>query len=224
MQTAARTSPRARTWYTLAAVTALIGGIASATHDDDVATGPTTVHEVATAQVTTTIERSTTRATPIEIVGVAKRRRITADDELPLTFYAVNHTNQSLPVLRSLDASDMGWRYPKIEIEIRDANGSVVGPGSLGRCGLVNPLAAKDFVELASGARVDLLGEDSFRHHRLRHPNGLPPGTYTVTMRYDISFAKAERKSTQHDATVRALIERLPRGVYTSAPITIEVE
>lgn len=144
------------------------------------------------------------------------------DEPLPLTFYAVNRTDRPLSVIRSLDASDMGWRYPKIELEIRDAQGRLVEDAPVGRCGLVNPLTASDFVELAPGARTNLLGDGTFGHHRLRGPNGLAPGVYTVTLHYDLRFDGPER--TTHEAGIEAKLAALPKGVYSSPSMTIEVK
>lgn len=157
---------------------------------------------------------------PLVIVAVATSKTIGPDDPLPLVAYAVNRTNRPLMVLRSLDASDVGWRYPKIDLEIRDARGQLVGGAPGGRCGLVNPLTASDFVELAPGGQVDLLGEGTFGHHRLRAPNGLAPGVYTVTVRYDVQFDQAER-ATHNDVAPQLAV--LPKGLYVSQPLVIEV-
>ncbi|HEY5926398.1 MAG TPA: hypothetical protein VIV11_32150, partial [Kofleriaceae bacterium] len=162
------------------------------------------------------------QAAPLSIEVVASRTQIARGEPLPLSYYIVNRTTQTLPVLRSLDASDMGWRYPKIEIDIRDANGQQLGHGA-SRCGLVNPLTATDFVELASGARVDLFGKDAFGHYKLRDTSHLAPGRYTVSLRYDLSFTDIERKGT-FDDSVRAKIDRLPKGVYSSPPMTIDIK
>jgi hypothetical protein len=225
MQSAASASPRTRTWSTLVAVTALVGGIAYATRETaPVVTPLPAAPAITTIELATQPEPTVAPAPPIEIIGVASRRQISSGVTLPLTFYVVNRTDHALPVLRSLDASDMGWRYPKIDIEIRDAKGRLIEPGGIGRCGLVNPLQADDFVELAAGERLDLLGEGGFGHHRLRYPLNLAPGTYTVMLRYDISFAERERKGGEPDTNLRAKIDRLPRGVYTSAPVTIEIK
>jgi hypothetical protein len=157
---------------------------------------------------------------PIAIVGSASRATVGPDEPLPITFYAVNRTDRPLSVLRSLDASDMGWRYPMMTIEIRDAAGRLVEGPKVGRCGMMNPLTMKDFVELAPGARVDLFGKGAFGHYRLRGPNDLAPGVYTVTLHYDLRFDQRDR--AMHDE-VEVKIATLPKGMYSSPPITIEV-
>ena len=163
------------------------------------------------------------QAAPIAIVVVTSRTKIARGEPLPLAFYAVNRTARSLSVLRSLDASDVGWRYPKIDIEIRDQAGREVEGPMMGRCGLVNPLAAADFVELASGERADLFGEGAFGHYKLHDTSHLARGRYTVTLHYDLRFTDAERGGSV-DKTVQAKIASLPRGVYSSPPVTIDVE
>jgi hypothetical protein len=156
---------------------------------------------------------------PIEIVVTASARKVRVDQALPLTVSAINRTDRPQTVLPSLDASDVGWRYPKIDIEIRDARGQLVVGSGIGRCGLVNPLVASDFIELAPGAHADLLGKGTFGHFRLGDPT-LAPGVYTVTLRYDLRFDQPDRGA--HD-DVDDKIATLPKGVYASAPITIEV-
>ncbi|HEY5925678.1 MAG TPA: hypothetical protein VIV11_28525 [Kofleriaceae bacterium] len=166
---------------------------------------------------------TTEQAAPLSIVVVASRTEIKRGEPLPLSFYAVNRTTRTLPVLPSLDASDMGWRYPKITVDIRDANGQLVEGPMVGRCGMVNPLTAEDFVELPSGAQFELFGERAFGHHKLRDTSHLAPGRYTVTLHYDLSFAEPERKGG-FDDSVRAKVELLPKGVYSSPPMTIDIK
>jgi len=225
MQPASSASPRLRTWFVLG-VSCLIGAAtAFAISGRRAVPAMPAMPEVTgeTAEPVHVPERATEQAAPIAIVGVASRTRITRGQPLPLTFYVVNRTTHSLPVLRSLDASDFGWRYPKLDLEIRDAKGHLVMAEG-GRCGLVNPLAKDDFVDLASGARTDLLGDGTFGHYKLRDTSYLPAGRYTVTLRYDLSFAEPERgKGMPVEASVRAKIETLPKGVYSSEPITIDV-
>ena len=167
----------------------------------------------------------TEQATPIEIVVVASKTKIARGEPLPLSFNAVNRSPRRVEVLRSLDASDMGWRYPKLDIEIRDASGRLVADPTIGRCGLVNPLGDSDFVELAPGARVDLFGEGAFGHYKLQQTNQLASGRYTVTLHYDLRFDAPERmRYLVDDARIRARVDRLPKGLYSSPPITIDVK
>jgi hypothetical protein len=158
-------------------------------------------------------------ASPIEIVVVPTRDRVVAGQPLPLDVFAVNRTGQPLSVLRSLDASDMGWRYPKIDVEIRDAKGQRVEPEPYARCKNMNSLTADDFVEVAPHGNVSLFGEGAFGHRVLRE--GLPAGTYTVVVHYDLSFSDEER--ARHRDGLDARIDALPKGVYASAPVTISV-
>ena len=166
---------------------------------------------------------TTEQVEPIGIVVVASKTQIKTGEALPLAFYVVNRSARPLEVLRSLDASDVGWRYPKIDVEIRDAKGRLVEDPAMGRCGMVNPLTADDFVELASGARFELFGENSFGHYKLRHTDQLASGRYTVTLHYDLRF-EAAQKGGPVDAALQARVDKLPKGVYSSPPITIDVK
>ncbi len=229
MHVAASASPRWRTWV---AVTAVLGGIGyAAVRDAELArqaafaptAAPSRIVEpraVEPRMPAPAVAPST--EPPISILVIASPTTVSPDDPLPLTFYALNRTDRPLSVLPSLDASDMGWRYPKIDIEIRDAKGRLVEGAPVGRCGLVNPLAASDFIELAPGARANLVGDGTFGHHRLRGPNGLAPGVYTVTLHYDLRFDGPERGT--HEAGIDAKLATLPKGMYSSPSMTIEVK
>lgn len=155
----------------------------------------------------------------LAIVVATTSTSVPVGKPLPLRFTVVNRTNQTLPVLRSLDASDVGWRYPKIDIIVRDHAGKRVEVEARGRCGLMNPLTAKDFVELAPREQVDLFGEDMFDHH-VMYSGIATPGRYTITLRYDLSFSGDD---APHDDDIAPLLAKLPKGVYESAPIELEV-
>ena len=143
---------------------------------------------------------------------------------LPVSYAIQNLGDTSVSVLRSLDASDVAWRTPKISIEIRKADGSLVTPPAVGRCGLVNPLEAKDFVVLAPGAVIDPFGKGSFSHYMLDW-RPTEPGRYQVVVRYDIRFEGPERGLADHE---RALLliqpHPIPFGIYESEPVAIVVE
>src|SRR5262245_37766687 len=143
MQTASTASPRLRSWLVLGATSAIVAGvvIASIGHHEPALVAE---HNIAPPAVEPGLERTTERvqviapAEALGIVVVASRTEIKRGQPWPLAFYAVNRTAAPLYVLRSLDASDAGWRYPKIDLEIRDAKGELVLGPTIGRCGLVN--------------------------------------------------------------------------------------
>jgi hypothetical protein len=136
---------------------------------------------------------------------------------LPLQFSLVNQSAVPVRVLRSLDASDIGWRYPKIQVELEGPDGQVWGePG--GRCGLMNSLTLRDFQVLRPGEAFDPFGPGSFGHSALRH---LPekPGTWTVRFTYDTSGAGGWDPI---DPEAAVLMGSVPHGVYR-AQTTVEV-
>jgi len=231
MQTASTASPRLRSWLVLGATSAIVAGVVIASLGHDPTDGMaehdivTPVFEPPGLERTSEPARVIAPAEALGIVVVASRTQIKRGQPWPLAFYAVNRTAGPLHVLRSLDASDAGWRYPKIDLEIRDAKGELVLGPTIGRCGLVNPLTDEDFVELASGDRVDLLGEGTFGHYKLRDTSYLRPGRYTVTLRYDLRFDELERgKQMTIDERVSQRIGSLPKGLYFSPPITIDLK
>lgn len=206
----------------LLATTAFVGAFAYATtHDTEQATQPAPAPSVHAIDEGIASPARSTEA-PISMMVIASPVTVGSHEPLPLTFYAVNRTDHPLSIIRSLDASDVGWRYPKLDLEIRDVDGHLVDGSPIGRCGLVNPLTASDFVELAPGARTNLLGDGTFGHYRLSGPNGLAPGVYTVTLHYDLRFDGPDRAS--HEPGIDAKLAALPKGRYSSPPITIEVK
>jgi hypothetical protein len=113
-------------------------------------------------------------------------------ERLPLGFSVVNAGPVAVDAIPSLDASDVGWRYPKIGIEIVDPDGTVVEPGDLGRCGMTNPLA-------------DAL---AFVPDR--------PGGWRVRFTYDTSGADGWGPL---DPDVAARIAGVPAGVYRAETV-----
>src|SRR5688500_9026224 len=95
MQLAAWAGPRPRTWYTLAAITAFVGGLVATTGGE-----PLVIVEPPPLPVIDIEKPAPAPQSAIEIVAVAAHRQITRDEPLPLTFYAVNRTTETLPVLR----------------------------------------------------------------------------------------------------------------------------
>jgi hypothetical protein len=161
------------------------------------------------------------RARPvIAVVPSASQIKVAAGERIPLDFSIVNQGGSAVRVLRSLDASDVGWRYPKINIEVRDAAGELVPVPMMGRCGLVNPLTADAFVALAPGQRLSLLGEGTFGHYAL-DAGIAEAGRYTLTLRYDLTFESRDKSSPSPD--LAAAIAALPQGIYSSEPVVVDV-
>jgi hypothetical protein len=170
------------------------------------------------------VRPSATAGPPIEIVAASFTQHSPVGKPLPVVFALRNRTSGAIVVLPSLDASDVGWRYPMITIEVRDVDGNLVEPKNLGRCGLVNPLTAKDFATVPTGASIDIVGEGTSGHHMNRWVPEVP-GPYSVTMIYDIRFDSPETKTAvpDDDDEVARLIAALPRGIYRSNSVTIQV-
>lgn len=80
----------------------------------------------------------------------------TVNDEAVPSIRITNQTDHSIWLVRALDGSTRGSRYPKISLSVTAPSGQQqpVGDGS-GGCGFVNPLRSSDFVNLASGEAFD---------------------------------------------------------------------
>jgi hypothetical protein len=138
-------------------------------------------------------------------------------EPLPLRFSLYNTSDVPVRVLPALDASDAGWRYPKIEVELVDPDGQVQGaPGA--RCGMMNTLERRDLRDLRPGEELDPFGPSTFAHSALEH-RPEKRGTWTVRFTYDTSGAGGWDPI---EPDVLKLIDSVPHGVYR-AETTIEV-
>jgi hypothetical protein len=136
----------------------------------------------------------------------------------PLRFAVRDVGAVPVDAIVSLDASDVGWRYPKIGVEFVDPRGHVVEREIIGRCGLMNPLTAADLRELRPGEALDPFGPGSFSHEALSFTPDRR-GTWTVRFTYDTSGATGWDPV---DPDAPKLVPTVPAGAYR-AETTVEV-
>ena len=96
-------------------------------------------------------------------------------------FRILNRSGRALLLVRSLDGSAEGRRYPRVDVSIRGPAGAVRPPG-YAVCGNMNSLTDEDFFEVAPGAAFDPL-ERGFR------PLVLSRGVFPVPGRYQVTFS-----------------------------------
>ncbi len=140
-------------------------------------------------------------------------------EPLPVAFSLVNTGPEPMRVITALDASDVGWRYPKIDIEIEQVGVGPVAVEPLGRCGLMNPLTRRDLQLLSPGGSLDPLGPGTFGHHLLDW-TPTRPGTYRVRMIYDLGTPD---RWTQAPPELIPELSSLPAGRHVSNTVTVIV-
>lgn len=157
---------------------------------------------------------------PLEVVGRLARERIKVGERLPVEFRVRNISERPISVLPALDASDVGWRHPKCELEIRDERGSRQDL-KIQRCASVNSLLARDFVELLPGESLP-----PFWHYLLEWKPDRA-GTYTVRFTYDTSSGDPKDwrvRREGEDPELIKLLDQLPKGRFESAVLKVVVQ
>jgi hypothetical protein len=162
------------------------------------------------------------RPPPLVLLAEAVQPEIGPDESLPIAFTLLNTTDHTLEFLSSLDGSAYERRYPKIRIDIRDREGNLVEPHPNQGCGNSANLETEDFQILEAGREGEVFGPGAFGHWRF-HEHDLAPGTYTVTMTYDLTFSEYGGDAELIPDYLKARVAALPLGKYTSAPVTIMV-
>lgn len=160
-------------------------------------------------------------------VTLTSKATIKVGESPQFTARVRNLSPQPTYAIPSLDASDVGWRYPMWRMEIQDAAGKPVEVDAGMRCGNWNALGKRDFVRLRPGESLNPFGARSFTHYaKSWRPS--KPGIYKARVVLDMS-AKDPKDwhgelalGPQTDA-VRKLLEELPRGTWTSDWTTIVV-
>jgi hypothetical protein len=98
----------------------------------------------------------------------------------------VNHTDETVTVIRPVDASTTGWRMPMYLWDVTRADGRPARQRDLQRCGLYSALDDDDFLDLAPGRGASFGGEDPYGWLGA-DPHGysfVDPGTYHVRLLY----------------------------------------
>ena len=121
-----------------------------------------------------------------ECVLSAERASYKVGEAPRFSFSIGNKSTQDVVLVRSLDGSDRGSRYPRCRIEIRDAKGQplkVVGPA----CGNTNPLRVADFVPVPAGKVFEPYGKGFFTPIYSDQFPVKTPGVYTFQCIYATS-------------------------------------
>jgi hypothetical protein len=134
-----------------------------------------------------------------------------------------NLTDRSILLVRSLDGSGSGMRYPILAA-------SRVGPTDpepLLRCGNTDNLRDHDFTAVEPGASLNPFGPGVIEHWVLGRPL-VEPGEYTFTLTYDTDQTDPAAwwgvmSPEPPPRRLKRLLERVPKGVYVSEPVTITV-
>jgi len=141
-------------------------------------------------------------------------------EPLPVRFSLRNTGDAPFDVIPALDASDVGWRYPKIDIKIEKVGEGPVSIPSPGRCGVMNSLNTRDLRQLRPGEALDPFGPGTFGHQKLTWAPDAP-GTYRVWLVYDFGD---HTDWAQADDAIRPLLETVPTGSYRSPVVEVKVE
>ncbi len=118
-------------------------------------------------------------------------------EQVELQVRIVNRSDESHPLIGSLDASDVKWRYPHCTFEVIGPDGAPVGLGIGGRCGNMNNLRLEDIVTVKPGESFDpymQIDNGGFFSHAIHQRNALGVvGQYRVRFQYSTE-AESERE------------------------------
>lgn len=126
-------------------------------------------------------------------------------------------------LLKCLDGSAEGRRYPHVFLEVKDAGGTSIpqSPGG-GRCRNLNQLREADFLELKPGESGDpCVLEGGFPYWPLKVDR---PGAYRVTLVYVLKepFVSDAKLNGPASEEARGMLGRVPRGELRSNAIELE--
>lgn len=151
---------------------------------------------------------------------ISTDRRVYKIGEVPKIVVSIeNHGFREVELVRSLDASDCGWRYPHCTFEILRADGTSAVKG-IGRCGNTNALRPEDFTTVDGRTTFNPLGEGSFGGHQLGQTTFDKPGVYAIRFKYSTKSEKIEEwlgdgrwlwEKGQRDETLAELFEKTPK-------------
>lgn len=102
--------------------------------------------------------------------------RVPAWTEVQFVAQFENHDSAAQAVMPQLDGSDVHWRYPHYDLEVRDSRGKPVASLGVGRCGNIDALHARDIVLLEPG--------EVFRTWLRPYRRALQPGSYRARLKY----------------------------------------
>lgn len=148
--------------------------------------------------------------------------------EIKVTLH--NKTGQEIVLVGSLDASDLGWRYPICDFKIEGPPDHSVN--GIGRCGNTNPLRLKDFITVPAGGKFDpyMKVDDYgfFATSDLMWHNFSIPGKYRIKFRYSTDSREMQKWNGFENANgfldaaaLRERFRQVPR--FTVESNTIEL-
>jgi hypothetical protein len=163
--------------------------------------------------------RDTRDPGPLEIQLATARTDRTPEAPIALDLAFANRSAKNLVVVRPLDGSLEGWRWPRYDLYARDASdGSVYRFAFVGgRCGNVNAVRADDYVAIEPGSgRHDVANgwADYLRDARLPKP-----GRYTLWVVYAFCGMETQGVPLGGDATR----DDVHLGVHRSNAVEIVV-
>ncbi len=166
---------------------------------------------------------------PLEL-KLSVDRPVKVGEQVAPTAKLVNASDREVLVVAALDASDVGWRYPKMTVTITDPDGKSFAPPVGGRCGNTNALQETDFKPLSPGSEFEPLGKGSFGHHPLSVWRPDRPGTWKLKLVVDYSAGDVDewngkwgRAPGGPSAEIKALFARVPKFAF-SAEAEFKVE
>ena len=140
-----------------------------------------------------------------------------------------NIGDDEVAVVRSLDGSAHGSRYPRVFAEIRGPDGHVIPRESPFRCGHFNRLRIDDLSALKPGQDFDPFGQGSYGNFHLSDWYPAVAGKHTVLLWIDYSAKEpAEWRGVlgppgSEDEPLRRLFDQVPK-VKLEAKVEFEVK
>jgi hypothetical protein len=176
-----------------------------------------------------TVDASEEPTTALVTLELSADRSAYACDEVPvLRAELVNRSTKATWLIKPIDGSSDGLRYPKLLVDLRNG-GHPVPQVESPRCGNMNPMVVEDIFELEPGARLEILSYST----ELMPPKALEPGEYELTVAYDTRATDDELRRSAlgrprtHRAGLgakgRARLARVPRTVVVSNALRFEV-
>lgn len=161
---------------------------------------------------------------PLTCVIEPLRTEYVVGDVPSISVRLKNESEKSLVLVGSLDASDLRWRYPYCYYDIQGP--PKAEPHGMPRCGMTNPMRAKDFVTVEPGKEFDpnaSIDDYGFFATNFNWRSFSVPGTYKLTYVYstashDPGHWVGDGKSDE----LRKLFDQVPKGRVRSNTIEIE--
>lgn len=141
-----------------------------------------------------------------------------------------NSGTQDILLVRSLDGSDVAFRFPHCSFEVLGPGGESVVERFLG-CGNVNPLTVYDFVHVPAGEAFDPFGEDGVEHvfgaRQLNASMFDTPGEYRVKFVYSTDSDDLVEwnglPNSRFDSGLHDLLRQVPKARLESAEFVVTV-